>query len=451
MIFDVTVTTVAGVSCTVNLDQDSTILDLKKELANRLGIPAPCQALLSNGACEALPDVVFVTSEQHYQLVISLETVRESLESGIRQRQMAALETLTEMGSNSGSRGADAEASLVASVIEALTSIDVCCKAIEFLCAFAEKGDEQAVNSLLLCIKHPDSTTRLEALRALSKIADKGNQHVIAEMKALLKQENEDFVWHTALAVLAELETEGDGCLMAAALNRLESCIAGFDTDLVDIQAAAITTLAHTAQRGNRRVISALTAMLGHELWQLRLAAVEALGEVAEIGNQHSFAAVSELLSDDNSCLRQLVAEVLPKMATKNDQFAIATVLAQLEKKGSGVHMTVAAVLEQLVDKHNMSVIDAIMSYVEHVDSRVRQSAIHVLSHVIDKGTEQAVSGLVARLGHSSADVRAAVLGALRLMAKRRDQNVIMAVTSMVNDSDLAVQCAAASALTDLA
>lgn len=245
----VLVSTLAGDSLDVDLQPQSTILQLKEAVAgSSWGIPLACQRFVGADALEALDDSELVL-HAHYKLIISLEAVRLDLECGDALRRRAALQDLGRLGL---------------------------------------KGGEAALAAIIACCEDTAFEVRWAAVLAIAHVVQKGDQRAISAVVTRL-EDHAPCVREAAVRASAQIVEPGDQQAIAAIAQRLEH----HDHE---VREAAVEAVAQTSERGDQHCLTRLTALLDRDDHNVVMAAVEAIAKVADRGNQQAIDAINGYL-----------------------------------------------------------------------------------------------------------------------------------------------------------
>ena len=193
---------------------------------------------------------------------------------------------------------------------------------------------------------------RREAVRALARLAEKGDEVVITVALGLLADKAE-VVRAEAVIALPRLAEKGDGKVITKVLSLLA------DKARV-VRAEAFMALPQLAEKGNGEVIRAFLCLLADKAQPqvVRFAAVKALPQLAEKGNGEVIKAVLSLLADNSGpgIVREEAARALPQLVEKGNEEVITTVLGLLPaiKDFPMVRKELVRALAQLAEKERV-------------------------------------------------------------------------------------------------
>eukprot|EP00928_Gymnodinium_smaydae_P007125 TRINITY_DN12565_c0_g1_i1.p1 TRINITY_DN12565_c0_g1~~TRINITY_DN12565_c0_g1_i1.p1 ORF type:complete len:1009 (-),score=242.93 TRINITY_DN12565_c0_g1_i1:248-3274(-) len=239
-------------------------------------------------------------------------------------------------------------------------------------------GPRDALDAVVSLLKDDSGDVRLEACRALTDLAPRGDAHVAAsvatalaaagpeaeavELAGILKTLNagrRDAASAAALSALAAERHEAScrvaalrgleaiapmgheaarntalrcasspqGEVAAAAVNALRAVCAPGDKDAVaallglvvgqvhTLRPIAVSALAVLSPPGDPDVLAAVRGRMGHGHWPVRAAALQAFAALAPAGCPESIGAVQPRLQDTNCDVRQIAVEVLVSLA----------------------------------------------------------------------------------------------------------------------------------------
>ncbi|CAE8711183.1 unnamed protein product [Polarella glacialis] len=177
------------------------------------------------------------------------------------------------------------------------------------LSRLAPEGDFDVISSILPWIEHGDLSTRAAAVRAVSKVALKGDRGL------------------TQLLVVK------------AILGRLRDPILGGSA-----MEAAIEALQHVAYRGDPDIIAHIQGLLGNADYQVRHAALQALPSVVLKGDEAAIDMILTHMDDKDHAIREVAMRSLGKVAHGNTR-AMTRIIGGLQDESVYVRQ---AALESL-------------------------------------------------------------------------------------------------------
>eukprot|EP00811_Abedinium_folium_P032309 NODE_5365_length_1778_cov_7.777105.p1 GENE.NODE_5365_length_1778_cov_7.777105~~NODE_5365_length_1778_cov_7.777105.p1 ORF type:complete len:512 (-),score=79.85 NODE_5365_length_1778_cov_7.777105:99-1634(-) len=175
--------------------------------------------------------------------------------------------------------------------------------------------DPQAFATLASCLSHWSWYVREPAVAAAGKVAPKGHQHALAP----LLHDGDSEVRQAAIRAIARLAERGN----ARTVDTMVACLED-DDDFV--RRAAFSVLPRVAERGDSRAIEAAVTRLEHKAWIWRGAAVRALERLVQHGDTAVVTALLPRLKDEDRNVRHVAVKALGKLATPDD-VAVAAAL----------------------------------------------------------------------------------------------------------------------------
>lgn len=161
----------------------------------------------------------------------------------------------------------------------------------------AQVGDRLVISGMLLWIEHGDSGTRGAAIRAISKVAQRGDPRVTR-------------------AVLGRLR---DPVLRGSAME------------------AAVEALQHVAICDDADIVSHIVAMLEERAVKTRYAALWALPSVVCKGDMRAIDIVLARADDEDEDIREIAIKSLGKLVNESHEKAITRIIGGLQDKSGHV------------------------------------------------------------------------------------------------------------------
>ena len=265
MAIHVIVSSMAGEVLVFDLHDNTTVGELKAEVAQRASVPKICQKLVLGTAVledeQKMCQLKSTSSENtmDVMMTVSLEEIMNILQHRRHDRTQEALAALSTMGP----RGGELAMTTVQKCMKDWNSTTRSC-AIEAFARMVDPGDISAIETLRQCLEEwiedlarsEDTNHRVicAALKALTKIAIHPNERV----KRLILECAEDRASHVraeTMNALAEHAQKGDPQVEAAVLAGLR------DKD-AEVRASALHALPTIVHQGNPQAIQAVKAML---------------------------------------------------------------------------------------------------------------------------------------------------------------------------------------------
>eukprot|EP00928_Gymnodinium_smaydae_P028156 TRINITY_DN2154_c0_g2_i1.p1 TRINITY_DN2154_c0_g2~~TRINITY_DN2154_c0_g2_i1.p1 ORF type:complete len:343 (-),score=28.43 TRINITY_DN2154_c0_g2_i1:58-1086(-) len=175
---NVSVRTLKGSCIKLVIDNQMTVIGLKKQIQTMSGIPHLCQVLLHGTSvlrdAESVVDCVHEPSKLALSLMVSLDKVRQQCIGGRRCERVAALQAIGQLGTQCDSEAAVTVAQALKDRDESVRSV-----AYETLLQVCKKGDQMVIEKLRDLGKHPMISVRVMALRALPLLSEHGDHSAI--------------------------------------------------------------------------------------------------------------------------------------------------------------------------------------------------------------------------------------------------------------------------------
>jgi len=146
---------------------------------------------------------------------------------------------------------------------------EVVCAALEALSKLAHWGDATTAAQLLGCLQHPNSMVRVDAVRAVGVVMERGAQDPIALLHDCF-QDQEPCVRQAAAEALGSIAPKGS----QEALSRLEICL---DDGDFFVRRAAVLALADIAEKDDSHILAVLKKSLKDEYHTVRQEAEAAI------------------------------------------------------------------------------------------------------------------------------------------------------------------------------
>ena len=365
------------------------------------------------GAVEALAEIAAAAAAEEEggsrsEVISAILDVLADEHDGVREQ---AVRALVEIGT--------AEEKVIAAIADLLADhhqpagLELVVVAVRALAELAEKGNGKSIAALLgrIAVVHYEeeeesysthedlhgsrgvTTVRVEAMRALAKIAEKGDAQVIVALRDQLVADGHFTVRQEALRALVTM-TENDEEVIAAISDQSRADQHGsVRMDLVSVleqfaQELAAATPNTASRKHNRKVVlQAICRVAADEQDpSVRTAAVRALGRAAEKGDAQVIAAVLGHLADRHFTVRQEAVRALATIAPNNgDVIAAISDLCQKDPDES-VRLVAVEVLPQFAPHSREVVLQAFRRVAEDRDQTVRWVAVlRALGRVAEK------------------------------------------------------------------
>jgi len=276
----VSVCSASGDVLALELNETTSLGELKEAIAEKWLAPALCQKLLFG--TEIMPDPVHLSELQNscalsLTMLLSLDTIIECLDREsqfelsdnnqfVAARALAALAQLW-------SRGDQHAISLLQERIDNPAS-RIQAQAIAALRSNLNEGDELAVTTLCRCLSSRNPQSRQSALSALSSCVKKGDKFAIAAVSDHLADEDNE-VRQAAVLVLSEIVEQGN----IDVICRLKTCLGDPDPSVREVALLALKRIANT---GDESIIEAASLCLADPDSSARFAAQNLIRSLQE-------------------------------------------------------------------------------------------------------------------------------------------------------------------------
>ncbi|CAE8623222.1 unnamed protein product [Polarella glacialis] len=241
--------------------------------------------------------------------------------------------------------------------------------AVKALARLAKKGDAEVLELLLaLCIDDPDSEVRASSIAALQDLADRGHEPTLAVLHRCLEADRLGHACRMAVATLAKIAMPGDVRAVHAAIGHLK------DAD-VAMRRTALEALPSCAKPGDEEAIAAIAGCLEDRDASVRQCAVEALELVAHKGQDSAISLSASLLRHVKADVRAVAVQALARVANINDENVITTLGMCLEDHSPHVRVAAVDSLVRASAKGNSHALRVIRMRLEHASLQVRSTA----------------------------------------------------------------------------
>eukprot|EP00434_Breviolum_minutum_P010212 symbB.v1.2.009010.t1/scaffold564.1/size186654/4 len=318
------------------------------------------------------------------------------------------------------------------------------------------KGNRLVINDIAtlvcsVCSPNRDSCLKCHALKRLAEIAPKGEERALDALLVGLADMDER-VRQQAKEVTPGLVRPGDSMFIARFVEKLRH------SDR-QVRHAVVETLPLVAgEEGLDRAILECGMLLENNNWVVRQFALKAVASLAQGGGRDSATVMAiSCLQDRDRDIRCEALEIIPKIAPKGDENAILSMMACLTDGERDVREAVLHTLPSLVEGGSQGALKAIETYLVHPDADVRHSAILLLPVLALPGDSGSIWGLILPLlDDKLARIRCSAIDALVALGEPIDMHSSLAddtyeaLSACLMDPEKAVRWAAMKALTAL-
>ncbi|CAJ1371642.1 unnamed protein product [Effrenium voratum] len=356
-----TIRSIAGQSCCIDVEAKCTVQDLKLRLQSQWRVPPRCLELICG--TKSLPNThCFEEADDGLELlgVLSLQAICLDLNRSGAQKRAEALKELSEM-----------------------------------------RGQRQAVEAACRCLEDKNAYVRSAAAEAVARVAEQGDQQVMDLVDSLMKTRP-----MLAMRLLVGVVPRGHRPSVSRVRRRLRDASS-------EVRQSALVALAQLAQPGDKDVIDTIVSMLSDPdragLENVRIAALNSLGHLA-VGDRTRVKAIASCLMDKNSYTRRAAAEtllVLSQDAALREAAVQAT--ANLLEGSFEMALGLLSLLARLAEAPGSSaaVRRAVRAAAPKLGEELelqRAAALVVLPHVVDAKTR---GDLERRLGERAERLKA--------------------------------------------
>mmetsp|Transcript_67617 Transcript_67617/g.188696 ORF Transcript_67617/g.188696 Transcript_67617/m.188696 type:complete len:352 (-) Transcript_67617:226-1281(-) len=216
------------------------------------------------------------------------------------------------------------------------------------------------------------TSVAMKRLAAISHSSNRGDEEAICTILSHLHDPNSE-VRTTAVLLLARAVNMGDD----RAITAFEAAMKDPD---VTVREAAVQACAQVAHPGDTRVGAAMCACLEDVDARMRTAALMTLLRFTEKGQEDVVNAVERRLEDESSRVRCAAVITYARAVTIHER-AFEMMRLRLADLDARVRRLAVIALTEVAEKGDLSAIEAIGLCTEDLDADVRQSAIAALKH----------------------------------------------------------------------
>ena len=328
----------------------STLAELRQEIAERCGVPAEVQTLmLGADVLEGPEELLARWAPQDPEGTLALTLLvgvdglcRDLLACGDPFEQEECLRVLADLGPRAG------EPALA------------------------------AVSALL----RPGGPTRVRvaALETLRRVGGPGAGGAAAiEVASRSLEDGPAAVRRAAVLALGDLAAAGGDCRAQAAA----AAACGLAHESACVRRASIDALAAVAVRGDGCAVSTVSGYLLGGRASTRRAALEALAVVAPPGSPEAVRAAGVCLGDEDPGVRGDASEALRLLASPGDQGAAVYARVQLRHADPGVRLLAVETLAALVRRGDPDAVELLSARLEDERPEVRKAATRALGDVV--------------------------------------------------------------------
>eukprot|EP00929_Paragymnodinium_shiwhaense_P078306 TRINITY_DN40567_c0_g1_i1.p1 TRINITY_DN40567_c0_g1~~TRINITY_DN40567_c0_g1_i1.p1 ORF type:complete len:930 (+),score=285.84 TRINITY_DN40567_c0_g1_i1:56-2791(+) len=339
----------------------------------------------------------------------------------------------------------------VAQLVASLEAEDfqVRVNAVRVLARGAVRGDGGAVELLARRAEtDKDEDVRQEALKALRKLAYRGDKRAVGVACRLLEDADED-VRKEAAKTVQHLHAAGDRETMATLVRVL---IAEESSDIRDEVSAALE--ADHSPAGVSAALDALLPAVGQAAAPAaqRNVAAKQLHRLAPKGHAASLAAATALLAEADDYLRYTGTRAVSKLAKEGDASAVAALLGMTKDADEDIRSEALEGLARIAAKGDEAVLTAATAALEDEESSVREAAVAVFKALLQAPAlprlREAARDVALRLSASDgSEMRLTGLQALALVAAHGDIHAVETAEKYLEDGDEELREAALQAL----
>mmetsp|Transcript_76446 Transcript_76446/g.132654 ORF Transcript_76446/g.132654 Transcript_76446/m.132654 type:complete len:578 (-) Transcript_76446:111-1844(-) len=302
---------------------------------------------------------------------------------------------------------------------------------------------KSSIASVIASFEDENWHVKQAALKALRRIAKRGDQFVVDSVCAQLEHQDWRGRW-IALKALVDIAPKNNARIFLAVI----SC---FEDAMCDVRHLAIEVLGDVVSRGHKPAVAAVTERLRHNGCHVRKAAVEALAQIVQREDKGSIVAASELLQDMHLEVRLAVLHMLGKLG-RGDRCATAAVCSFLTHEEKQIRQTGIRALLIVAEKGDPRVVSALSSLLADEDMYVRWDAVRALGQVTEKGDKHAISVVCENFLRNDWHLFSReVIKALHQIADVGDERVIKHVAAYLESPDEHVRQAAVDVLVAMA
>lgn len=241
---------------------------------------------------------------------------------------------------------------------------------------------------------------------------------------------------------------DGSSVLSLTLLMSLDEVYSNLNSEVPDIQVAALMTLAELSLHAGEVAVAAVIARFQDKDYRVRLVALKTLPKIAQIGDRCALEASILCLSRGKD-ERAAAVDAIGKLANKGDERTVHAIRALLDDRGVCTQCAAFYALSKVATVEDVLI--AVKAQLEDTHTRVRTHAVKALAKVAERGDTRAVALVLTRLGDTAHEVRIAVIKALVLLAAKDDKDAVAAVTAHLEDPNADVQSVAEKAMAVMA
>jgi len=453
-VMDVAVLNLSGRYFHFQVNAEQSAADLKSLVAMSWKVPHMCLKLSVEMRVVEDDEIVASLCESGKPLEVSALVVSEKLydaiENGRLVERAAALAALPQIALPGDGRAVEAALHALEQPAPILQM-----SALDTL-AVIGKGNRLVINDIAtlvcsVCSPNRDSCLKCHALKRLAEIAPKGEERALDALLVGLADMDER-VRQQAKEVTPGLVRPGDSMFIARFVEKLRH------SDR-QVRHAVVETLPLVAgEEGLDRAILECGMLLENNNWVVRQFALKAVASLAQGGGRDSATVMAiSCLQDRDRDIRCEALEIIPKIAPKGDENAILSMMACLTDGERDVREAVLHTLPSLVEGGSQGALKAIETYLVHPDADVRHSAILLLPVLALPGDSGSIWGLILPLlDDKLARIRCSAIDALVALGEPIDMHSSLAddtyeaLSACLMDPEKAVRWAAMKALTAL-
>lgn len=449
-VIDVSVLNLSGRYFHFQVKPEQSAADLKSLVASSWKVPYMCLKISVEMRVVEDDEIVASLCESGRELEVSALVVSEKLydaiENGRLVERAAALTALPQIAQPGDGRAVEAALHALEQPAPILQM-----SALDTL-AVIGKGNKLVINDIAtlvcsVCSPHRDTCLKCHALKRLAEIAPKGEERALDALLVGLADTDER-VRQQAKEAAPVLVRAGDSMFIARLVEKLRH------SDR-QVRHAVVETLPIVAGReGVDRAIFECGMLLDANNWLVRQSALKAVASLAKGGGRHSATTMAiSCLQDRDRDIRCEALEILSKIASKGDEQAVLIVMACLTDGERDVRETVLRTLPLLAERGSNRVLEAIETYLAHPDADVRHTAVVLMPALSLPGHSGSICALTPLLDDKLARIRCSAIDALVALWEPVDleshwaDDTFEALFSCLMDPERAVRWAAMKAL----
>lgn len=305
----------------------------------------------------------------------------------------------------------------------------------------SEVGDERVVSLMLPLLESKLAYVRRSSVTSLGKIASRGDARVLRGIMTLL-EDREPYVRRECAETLPKISTKG--------LSTTVEALALLCNDMDEkIRGLAISGLGSVASKGDKVAIGALIERLRMEGRSMRREAIDALGGLIDGRDREGMSMVIMCIEDSDDVVRKSGIDTIIANAERGDEGILNGLLSnQFLNPNRKIREAASQILVGLAVPGHPATIDALVELMSHESGPVRKEACHLLSQLALVADDKAIVALGKMISDTDGDVKAEAVRGMGVVAGcKNDRLVVLTLAEKLQNKDWSVRECAAGAM----